>query len=236
MSVLAGLKYLWRNDSGVRPDLLSKALAAMRDQTTVEEFHSASGIASRSVAKGVLEFVLAKDIGRHSRGGISFCGRDRLQVAAIALQAGGDIEEVSQHLSWRDFEGLASEVLRSLGYATRTNVRFTKPRMEIDVLGVDAGFALAVDCKHWKRSSMSSISRFCAKQAARTHELVKRDRRISGAVPAILTLHAERLRFLGRVPVVPALQFRSFAMDVKGFLDDMLVIWQEPAARQTPQR
>jgi hypothetical protein len=236
MSVLAGLKYRGHNDSDVHPELLSKALAAMQDRTTVDEFHSASGIASRSVAKGVLDFVLARDIGNASRGGIAFCGRDRLQVAALALQAGADIELVSQHLSWKDFESLASEVLRSLGYATKTNVRLTKPRMEIDVLGVDAGFALAVDCKHWKRSNLSSISKFCAKQAARTQELVKRDLSISIGVPAIMTLHAERLRFVGGIPVVPVLQFRSFAMDVKGLLDDMAIIRQAPAARQMPQR
>lgn len=235
MSVLAGLKYPGHNDLGVHPDLLSKALAAMYDRTTVEEFHTASGIASRTVARRVLDFVLAQDIGKESGGGIAFCGRDRLQVAAMAVQAGGDVEQISRQLSWKDFEGLASEVLRSLGYASRTNVRFTKPRMEIDVLGVDSGFALAIDCKHWNRSNLSSIAKFCAKQAARTQELLKRDASISSAAPAILTLHAERLRFVEGIPVVPVLQFRSFAMDARGFLGDMMVIRQAPAARQKPQ-
>lgn len=215
----------------VRPELLVKALAAMHGSATLDEFHAASGIASRSVAKGVLEFVLAQEIGSARKGIVEFSGRDRLELAAIALGAGCDMEQVSQYLSWKDFESLASEVLSSLGYSTRTNVRFTKPRMEIDVVGVDSGFALAIDCKHWKRSNLSSVSAFCAKQAARTQELLNRDPSISRAVPAVMTLHAERVRSAAGIPIIPVLQLRSFVMDVKGFLDQVLVIERELASQ-----
>jgi hypothetical protein len=213
----------------VHPELLVKALAAMHGSATLEEFHAASGITSRSVAKGVLDFVLAQQIGSVRKGIVEFSGRDRLELAAIALGTGCDMEQVSQHLSWKDFESLASEVLSSLGYSTQTNVRFTKPRMEIDVVGVDSDFALALDCKHWKRNNLSSISSFCAKQATRTQELLKRELSISRAVPAVMTLHAERVRFAAGVPIIPVLQLRSFVMDVKGFLDQVLVIERGPA-------
>ena len=215
----------------MHPELLVKALAAMHGSSTVEEFHAASGIASRSVARDVLDFVLAQEIGIFRKGQVEFSGRDRLELAAIALQAGCDMEQVSQHLSWKDFEGLASDVMSSIGYSTRTNVRFTKPRMEIDVVGVDAGFALSVDCKHWKRGNLSSISQFCAKQVARTQQLLKKNNSISRAVPAVMTLHAERVRFSAGVPVIPVLKFRSFAVDVKGFLDQMTVIERGSASR-----
>lgn len=218
----------------MHPELFAKALAAMGEGTiTCEEFQSMSGIASRPVADMVIEFMCDRGIGKRSGGKtITFSCRDRLAAAAVAIQAGCDIEQVSKNISWKDFEGLASDVLSSLGYTTRTNVRFTKPRMEIDVLGVDrAGFALAVDCKHWKKSSnSSSISSFCAKQAARTSEAVRRRTDIATAVPAILTLHAQRTGFVGGVPVVPVMQFRSFALEVKGHLDEVYtVVRQEPA-------
>lgn len=219
----------------MNPDLLVRALAAMEGQTTSEKFQADSGIASRSVSNDVIGFMRGRGIGTSSASGraLAFSARDRLKAAVIALESGCDIEQVSQHLSWKDFEGLASEVLSSLGYHTRTNVRFTKPRMEIDVVGVDAGFCLAVDCKHWSRDNLSSISRFCEKQAARTEELVKRNGEISAAVPAILTLHAERVKFIVGMPVIPVLHFRSFAMDVKGFLDEMRVVRRQgPASRQ----
>jgi hypothetical protein len=196
----------------------------MHGSATIEEFHAASGIASRPVARRVVDFLLDHNIGSVRKGLLQFSSHDRLGVAAIALQAGCDLEQVSQHLSWKDFEGLASEVLSSLGYATQTNVRFTKPRMEVDVVGVDSGFALCIDCKHWKRSNLPSISGFCVKQAARTRELLKRDRSISEAVPAVMTLHAERVRFIADIPIIPVLQFRSFVMDVKGFLGHVQVI------------
>jgi hypothetical protein len=160
--------------------------------TTLEKFQAASGIASRSVAKDVLDFLAANGIGNASKGAIEFSASGRLHAAMLALQMGCDIEQVSEHLSWRDFERLASEVLRSLGYRTQTNVQLTKPRMEI----------IAVDCKHWKRSSMSSIATFSRKQAARAERLFEHDGMISMAVPAILTLHSESVEFAGRVPVV----------------------------------
>ena len=230
------IKYHGRQWALVQPELLVKALAAMEGQTTREKFHTDSGIASRSVANEVIGFMCDRGIGTASGKALAFSSGDRLQAAVIALQSSCDVEQVSQHLTWKDFESLASEVLSSLGYSTRTNVRFTKPRMEIDVVGVDSGFCLAVDCKHWKKSNLSAIGQFCEKQAARVEELVRRDSKISTAVPAILTLHAERVRFVAGIPVIPVMQFRSFAMDAKGFLGEMQVVRQGPASRQRRQK
>src|ERR671914_562541 len=111
------------------------------------------------------------------------------------------------------------------GYRTRTNVRLSKPRMEVDVVGTDLdGFTLAVDCKHWKRNNLSSISFFCEKQVARAKRLMEGDKRISQVVPVVLTLHPDSVRFIHGVPLVPILKFRSFLMDVKGFLPKMYVV------------
>ncbi|HUG97445.1 MAG TPA: hypothetical protein VMJ94_07885 [Nitrososphaera sp.] len=38
-----------------------------------------------------------------------------------------------------------------------------------------------------------------------------------------MTLHAESVRFAGGVPVVPVHKFRSFVMDIKGFLPEIYV-------------
>jgi hypothetical protein len=208
----------------VHPGLLYKALAAVAPEITLEQFQAASGMTSRSVAKSVLEFLAANGIGTFSQNVATFRSSDRLGAASLALQMGCDVQDVSRHLAWKDFEGLASEVLGSLGYETQTNFRLTKPRMEIDVVGVNSGFGIAVDCKHWKRSNLSSISVHSSKQAARVERLVKHDRKIRQAVPAILTLQAESVKFFGGVPIVPITQFRSFIMDVKGYLHEICVI------------
>lgn len=222
------------NNMHMPPELLVRALAAMSQDTTLDLFCLDSGIASRSVARGLAEALLSLGIGSgSSTGAMSFSPGDRLAAAALALEAGCDPEAVSQHLTWKDFEQLAASVLLSLGYRTRTNVRFTKPRMELDVVGVSAsGLALAVDCKHWRRGTgSSSLSAHCARQSKRAEELLKRESGISMAVPVIMTLHAASILYVGGMPVVPVAKFHSFAMDVRGFLDEVLVITRAPASR-----
>jgi hypothetical protein len=214
----------------VNPALLAKAVAGMAGQVTLEEFCQASGIPGRSVAKDVAEFLLARGIGTSDRGMLRFSGRDRVEAAMFAIQAGCDPEQVSGSLSWKDFEGLASHVLSSLGYRACTNVRFSKPRMEIDVVGIDGAFAVAVDCKHWKRANPSAISTFCARQAARAQELVRKEPGIAQALPAVLTLHAERAAFVGGVPVVPVSKLGSFLADVRTFLPELRVVTRQGPA------
>jgi hypothetical protein len=194
------------------------------ESMTFDSFQETCGISSKSVAKCVLNFLETRDIGSISNGTVRFAASDRLHIAMVALQMKQDIEQVSRYLSWKDFEKLASELLKSLGYRTRTNVRLPKPLIEIDVIGTSSdGFAIAVDCKHWKRSNLTSIKNYSQKQASRAERLVRHDRTISQVVPVVLTLHSESVMFIDGVPVVPIHKFRSFIMDVKGFLPDVYV-------------
>ena len=210
----------------MHPDLLVKVLGAIEPENviTVDRIQEACGISSTSVTKSVLDYLEANNIGSVSKSAVKFSGTDRISAAVLALQMRCDIEQVSRYLSWKDFEKLASELLISFGYRTRTNVRFVKPRMEIDVVGTGLdGFTIAVDCKHWNRSNLSSISKFSQKQVARAERLIKCDRTISQVVPVMLTLHAESVGFIGGVPLVPIHRFRSFIMEVKGFLPEIYV-------------
>ena len=141
----------------------------------------------------------------------------------LALEMRGDIEQVSTYFPGRTFRSW-HPIFSDLLIPHRSNVRFAKPRMEIDVVGTSSdGFTIAVDCKHWKRSNLSSISNFF-KSRARAERLIKYDETISQVVPVMLTLHAESVRFIGSIPLVPIHKFRSFIMDVKGFLPEMYVI------------
>jgi Restriction endonuclease len=209
--------------------LLVKVIAAIEPEKVIShtEFQLVCGITSNSVAKSLLNYLQANDIGYYlSRDEVRFSASDKIYAALLALRVGGDIEQVSTYLTWKDFEKLASELLTSFGYRTRTNVRLAKPRMEVDVVGTALdGFTLAVDCKHWKRNNLSSISSFCEKQAARAKRLIEHDKSISQVVPVVLTLHAESVSFVHEVPLVPILKFRSFLLDVKGFLPRMYVVY-----------
>jgi hypothetical protein len=193
--------------------------------TTLKEFQSLARITSISVAKVVLDFLIAQGIGQIVGGNLVFSASDRLKAAVLSLHSAGcDARLVSEQLSWRDFEGLASEILTSFGYKTTTNMRLTKPRMEIDVVGISSGMAVLVDCKHWKRSNGSLISAFAKKQEARAFRLVREDPRIVNAVPVILTLNTESVRFVERVPIVPVIQFKSFLADLQSHLSEIRVI------------
>jgi hypothetical protein len=146
-----------------------------------------------------------------------------MKAALLCIEQGCDIRDVSAAISWKDFEQLASVALKSFGYQTKTNVRFVRPKMEIDVVGILFSLALAIDCKHWRHTNSSSISRFSRKQVARAARLADSEHHIR-VVPLILTLQAESVKFVDKVPVVPIAQFRSFLADVHGHLQEMVVI------------
>jgi len=96
--------------------------------------------------------------------------------------------------------------------------------MEIDVVGTTSdGFTIAVDCKHWRRNNLSSMSIFCQKQIIRAERLIELDNSITQVLPVLVTLHAESTRFVDIVPLVPIHRFRSFLMDVKGFIPRQIV-------------
>ena len=96
----------------------------------------------------------------------------------------------------------------------------TKPRMEIDVVGIRLGIAILIDCKHWKRYSVSSLSTVVKKQIERTKHYVKKT---PGAisVPVIVTLYHDKVNFIDNVPIVPIFQFSSFIDEFYGNIDQM---------------
>ena len=60
---------------------------------------------------------------------------DRLQTALFAINLGATIEDVSEYLTWRDFEAITGIILEENDFDVTKNLILTKPRMEIDVIG-----------------------------------------------------------------------------------------------------
>ena len=126
---------------------------------------------------------------------------------------------------------MTSEILGLYGYLTKTNIRLSKPsRIEIDVIGINNNkLAIVVDCKHWKRYSLSSISSYAEKQIERTNILLKAKRRtkhdsIAHAIPIILTLYSMDIQFVDGVSIVPISKFKSFIEEVSLYLSEIRVI------------
>ena len=216
----------------MHPALLAMAIPALSPEITLEEFQAKSGFIGKTTARGVLEYLVKSGIGQISQYSYSFSKVDRMKLAILALQSGNDIETISRSLSWRDFEAFASNLLNLSGYVAECNLHFSKPsRMQIDVVGVNYNSQLVIvaDCKHWKRNDLSSISAYARKQAERTSKLLVHRRRISHAIPIILTLHAMDIRFVEGIPLVPVAKFNSFIEEVPLYLSEIKVISGIPA-------
>ena len=174
-------------------------------------------------AKMILERLAAAGIGRRAGGGVyEFAEGDRLRAAVLSVREdGAAVDEVAEAVGWRDFEGLAAEILDSGGFEVERNLRVSHggQRAEIDVAATRGGVAVLVDCKHWRRSSASALAEAARRQAGRARLYVAAGAGAPSALPAIVTLHEDGIEFAGRVPIVPVLKLGSFADELYGNMD-----------------
>jgi len=174
-------------------------------------------------SKTILDEFIKNNIGTKQDNSYYFEDGDKLKIAVKLLENGSPIDEISVALDWKDFEGLTAAILASKNFAVIKNMMLTKPRMEIDVIGIRLGIAILIDCKHWKRYSISSLSTVVKKQIERTKHYVKKT---PGAisVPVIVTLYQDKVNFIENVPIVPIFQFSSFIDEFYGNIDQMKTI------------
>jgi len=177
----------------------------------------------QSTTKKILDELVKNGIGSKDGDLFNFNSGDRLKSALFILEKGVTIDEVSEHIDWKDFEGLVAEILESKGFGTIRNMILTKPRIEIDVVGIKIGVAILIDCKHWKRTSTSAIQRAVEKQVMRTKRYVSQTRGAT-AIPAIVTLYEEKVSFINKVPIIPIQKFSSFVDEFYGNLDEVKII------------
>ncbi|MEX0861273.1 hypothetical protein [Nitrosopumilus sp.] len=171
----------------------------------------------------ILDEFIKNDIGKKENGWYYFENGDKLKITITLLEKGFPIDEIAIALDWRDFEGLTAEILSSKNFAVIKNMILTKPRMEIDVIGIRLGVAILIDCKHWKRYSASALSTVVKKQIERTKKYVLKTPGAL-AVPVIVTLYHDKINFIDNVPIVPIFQFSSFIDEFYGNLDQMKTI------------
>ena len=174
-------------------------------------------------AKELLQIFLQNGIGVSGENIVEFQNSDRIKATIFAIRNGATIEDVSEFLSWQNFEELVSRVLDENGFQVQKNLILTKPRMEIDVVGIKLGISILIDCKHWKRMTQSALNDIVNKQVERVKRYVEKTESTS-AIPVIVTLHQEKVNFVNQVPVVPVMQLSSFLDEVYGNLDKMKTI------------
>ncbi len=189
---------------------------------SVQDFSAVTKINS-SDSKIILDEFVKNDIGKKQDNSYYFEEGDKLKIAVMLLEKGFPIDEISVALDWRNFEGLTAEILSEKNFAVIKNMMLTKPRMEIDVVGIRLGVAILIDCKHWKRNSPSALSTVVKKQIARTKHYVEKTPGAL-AVPVIVTLYQDKIDFIENVPIVPIFQFASFVDEFYGNIDQMKTI------------
>ena len=186
------------------------------------DFNAVTGI-NIVDSETILDDLAQSGIGTRQNNMYHFQDGDKLQIATLLLENGSPIDEIAAVLNWRDFEGLTGKIMSSKNFAVIKNMMLTKPRMEIDVVGIRMGIAVLIDCKHWKRYSPSSLSSAVKKQIQRTVQYVAKTQGAM-AVPVIVTLYQDRINFIENVPIVPILQFSSFIDEFYGNLDQVKII------------
>jgi DNA-binding transcriptional MerR regulator len=189
---------------------------------SVKDFSAVTKM-SITESKVILDEIIKNNIGVQQDDSYLFENADKLKIAIALLEKGLPIDEISVVLDWRDFEGLTAEILSSKNFGVIKNLIMTKPRMEIDVVGIRLGVAILIDCKHWKRYSSSSLTTVVKKQVERTKQYVAKTPGAI-AVPVIVTLYQDKINFIENVPIVPIFQFSSFIDEFYGNMDQMKTI------------
>ena len=186
----------------------------MNSEIKVDEFRLKIGIESFSVFKQLLNFLAKNKIGvlldKNGKQTLLFSEMDRIRGSLLALQLGCDIQDCSKVLSWKDFEYFTSELLTMFEYNTKVNIVLSKPRAQLDVVGIKKDFAITIDCKHWKYNNKTSLTIYAEKQIRRTMLWLQREKKITKALPIIITLDNAFFKFINGVPIIPILNLKSF--------------------------
>ena len=209
----------------IHPKMIIGLQGIISGGISVQDFSAVTKMNSND-SKIILEEFVKNDVGTKQDNSYYFEVGDKLKIAVALLAKGFPIDELSIALNWRDFEGLTAEILSSKNFAVMKNMMLTKPRMEIDVVGIRLGIAILIDCKHWKRYSTSSLTSAVKKQIERTKKYVEKTQGAI-AVPVIVTLYQDKVNFIGNVPIVPIFQFSSFIDEFYGNIDQMKTIGKD---------
>ncbi len=198
----------------INPNLLLRSIQGMNSEIKFDDFRVKIGIGSFSVFKQLLNFLAHNKIGiqldTNGKQTLLFSEIDRIRASFLSLQMGCDIQECSKVLSWKDFEYFTSELLTMFEYSTKVNIVLSKPRAQLDIIGIKNDFAITIDCKHWKYSNKTTLTIYAEKQIRRTMLWLEREKKITKAIPMIITLDNAIFKFINGVPVVPILTLKSF--------------------------
>ena len=212
----------------INPNIILKSIQGMSGEVNLNDFRLNTGIESIAIFKQLINFLAKNRIGisldKNGKQMLIFSKMDSIRASLLSLQLGCDIQECSKLLSWKDFEYFTSELLSLFDYQTKVNILLSKPRAQLDVIGIKNDFAITIDCKHWKYSNKTTLTIYAEKQIRRTMLWLEREKKITQALPMIITLDNATFKFINGVPVVPILTLKSFLKEFDKHDESILLI------------
>ncbi|MGC8661681.1 MAG: restriction endonuclease [Nitrososphaeria archaeon] len=128
------------------------------------------------------------------------------------------LQGLGKILAWDEFEKLAALIMERNGFEVLLNCRIK--RKEIDVLAHNERYLIGIDCKHWKRMSMSMLSRAAQMQKSRVRLAVESFRGVTG-IAVIVTLYEIGELQVDGIPIVPINKLISFVNDLDGYVGQL---------------
>jgi Holliday junction resolvase len=135
------------------------------------------------------------------------------------IQSIEDLAVVSEEVVWQHFERLAAFIFEKNNFRVSVNTLKTyhKKRRQYDVIAWKGNQTFLVECKKWagNRYRLSAVKKAVEQHkertqfyAAITHE---------DAIPLLVTLIEEEIRFYEGVPIVSIQKLNSFVNELDGF-------------------
>ena len=212
------------NPNYINHSLFAKVLAGIPFSGTLEEFQFRCNINSTLTARALLNYLQRRGVGRFSGTQIRFTSSDKLNVLIISLEEGCQPSQMSSILDWKDFELLTTLLLQRQSYNVKSNIQFTKPRVQIDIVAISGRIVLVIDCKHWKKMSTIKMVQCAIEQRRRAKIYFDKMRSCSSIViPLIVTLHELPQQMFYEVPFVPIAKLYTFIKEFEIHLDRFVI-------------
>jgi hypothetical protein len=171
------------------------------------------GIINQDILNELI-FFLDKHGVRIRKNKIENSAYNKLSIALIAINKGINVVDISSKLNWHDFELFSSELLKYHGYTVYTNFRLKNPKREIDIIGIKSQKAILIDCKHWKKKSITGLKQIVEKQKNRSKLFIQKSNlKVQNVFPIVLTFLPNGNSFINGVPIISINKLNSFLLD-----------------------
>ena len=131
-----------------------------------------------------------------------------------------DLAVVSEAVVWQHFEQLAAFIFEKNGFRVKVNTVKThqKTKRQYDVIAWKGNQTFLVECKKWagNRYRLSALKKAVEQHKERTlfYAAVTNE----DAIPLLVTLIEEDIRFYEGVPIVPVQKLNGFVSELDGYV------------------